>query len=79
MHSEHTIHYIVDDEPQTTTEHSLTPTQILQNAHIDPATNYMVEIEHHERESFKDKPNEPIEMVNGMRFVSVYDGPTPVS
>jgi hypothetical protein len=31
-----TFQYTVDDEPQSTTEHTLTARQILQNAGLDP-------------------------------------------
>ena len=71
--------YTVDDEPQTTTEHVLTPTTILSNAGIDPATHYLVEIVGNTQKSYKDKPNEPIHMHEHMKFVSVFTGSTPVS
>ncbi len=74
-----TFTYTVDDEPQTTTAHELTPTQILQNAGIDPATHYLVEIRGHERISFQGKPDVEIHMHEHMKFISVSTGPTPVS
>ena len=37
-----TFDYTVDGEAQSTTEHVLTPTQILQAAGVDPATHYLV-------------------------------------
>ncbi len=74
-----TFHYTVDDEPQTTTEHVLTPTQILEKAGIDPATHYLVQIEGQHRVSYEGKPNEPIHMHDHMKFISVSTGPTPVS
>ena len=76
---ERVIHYTVNDEHQKTEEERLTPVQILTNAHIDPQTNYLIEIKGKEQISFKDKPNEPIEMKNGMKFISQFIGPTPVS
>ena len=75
----HVIHYTVADEPQTTTEHTLTPHQIMSNAGINPDENYLVEIRGRERVSFKDKPNEPIHMHEGQKFVVVFVGPVPVS
>lgn len=71
--------YTVDDEPQTTTEHTLTPTAILRNAGIDPATHYLVEIVGNTQKSYKDTPNEPIHMHEHMKFVSVFTGSTAVS
>ncbi len=74
-----TITYTVDGETQTTTEHELTPVQILQNAGIDPATHYLVQIEGQHKISYKDEPNKKIHMHEHMKFISVSTGPTPVS
>ncbi len=74
-----TFQFTVDDEPFSTHEHILTPTQILQIAGIDPATHYLVEIRGNHQESYKDKPNEPIHMHQHAKFVSVFTGSTPVS
>lgn len=71
--------YSVDDEAQSTTEHVLTPTQILQAAGIDPATHYLVQIIGNKKESYEGKPDEPIHMHEHMKFISVATGPTPVS
>ncbi len=71
--------YTVDDEPQVTTEHTLTPKQILTNANIDPATHYLVQILGKEQKSYQDRPDDPIHMHEHQRFVSVYTGATPVS
>ena len=73
------IEYTVDDEPQSTTKHTLTPKEILHNAGIDPATHYLVQIIGNKQESYKDKPDEPIHMHQHMKFVSVSTGSTPVS
>lgn len=75
----HVIHYSVGDEPQTTTERTLTAHQIMANAGINPDENYLVEILGRERKSFKDTPNDPIHMHEGQRFVVVFVGPVPVS
>ena len=71
--------YTVDDEPHSTTEHTLTPTEILSNAGIDPAKHYLVQIVGNTQKSYKDTPNEPIHMHEHMKFVSVFTGSTPVS
>jgi hypothetical protein len=75
----HAIHYTVADEPQTTTERTLTPRQIMSNAGINPDENYLVEILGRERKSYQDKPNDPIHMHEGQKFVAVFIGPVPVS
>ena len=74
-----TFKYTVDDEPQTTTAHELTPTQILENAGVDPASHYLVQLEGNHRISYQDKPNQEIHMHEHMKFISVSTGPTPVS
>src|SRR5262245_45980773 len=56
----HVVHYTVDGEPQETTEHMLTPVQIMQKAGIDPNTHYLVELVGNHRKSYQDAPNEPI-------------------
>lgn len=74
-----TFNYTVDDEPQSTTSHILTPTQILTNAGIDPNTHYLVQIEGNNRISYQDNPNQEIHMHEHMKFISVSTGPTTVS
>ena len=71
--------YTVDDEPQTTREHTLTATQILSKAGIDPNTHYLVQIVGNTQKSYKDTPNEVIHMHEHMKFISVSTGSTPVS
>lgn len=71
--------YTVDGESQSTTQHVLTPTQILKDANIDPTTHYLVEIAGKNQISFKDKPSEQIHMHEHMTFISVSLGPTTVS
>jgi hypothetical protein len=75
---EHLIHYEVDDEPQSTTEKELTPKQIMASAGIDAQTNYLEEIAP-KHESYKGKPEEKIDMKDGMRFITKPIGPMPVS
>ena len=77
---EHLIHYFVDDEPESTTEKVLTPVQIMTSAGIDPKTNYLEQrVPGHDPISYKDKPEEKIEMKDGMRFITKPFGPMPVS
>ncbi|HKS06044.1 MAG TPA: hypothetical protein VJR92_06995 [Gemmatimonadaceae bacterium] len=76
----HRIDYVVDDEPESTTEKTLTPVQIMSNAGIDPNANYLEQLVHgHDNVSYKDKPNEEIKMKHGMRFITKPIGPMPVS
>jgi hypothetical protein len=76
---EHWIHYTLDDEPESTIAKILTPVQIMTDAGIDAQTNYLEQILGHEFKSYKDNPNEQIEMKNGMRFLTKPTGPMPVS
>jgi hypothetical protein len=78
-HGHPTFDYTVDDEPQSTNEHTLTPRQILTKAGIDPETHYLVQIKGQAQESYKDKLDEEIHMHQHMKFISVYIGETPVS
>ncbi len=71
--------YTVDDEPETTSSHDLTPKQILSNAGIDPATHYLVQIEGDHRVSYQNDPDKLIHMHEHMKFVSISTAPTPVS
>lgn len=75
----HEFHFFVDDERLETPHRELTPTQILALAGLDPMTHYLVEIEGHRQISYKDEPDKPIHMRDGLRFISVSTGPTPVS
>jgi hypothetical protein len=50
------------------------------SAGIDPDTNYLEQtVPGHDPISYKDKPNEQIEMKEGMHFISKPTGPMPVS
>ena len=76
----HLIHYRVDDEPQETTTHILTPTEIMEKAKVDPKTHYLIRlIGEKDQESYKDRPDAKIHMHEGMRFITASLGPTPVS
>ncbi len=76
---DHLIHYKVDDEPQSTSEKELTPVQIMTSAGIDSQTSYLKQKVGHEFISYQDKPNEIIQMKDGMHFISVFVGPMGVS
>lgn len=77
---EHWIHYTIDDEPESTLKTVLTPTEIMNDAGIDPKNNYLEQLVHgHPPISYKDNPDEKIEMKDGMRFISKPIGPMPVS
>lgn len=73
------IHYKVNDEEQTTLEKELTPIQIMQSAGIDPQTSFLEQIIGHTKKSYKENPTEILEMKNGMRFITIFIGPMPVS
>jgi len=75
---EHWIHYRIDDEPESSLAKVLTPVQVMSDAGIDPQTNYLEQI-HPEVVSYKDKPDEKIELTEGMRFITKPTGPMPVS
>ena len=78
-HKPHEIEFSVDGETVTTTEHELTPVQIMQLAGVDPATHYLKEIRGQQQISYKDMPNEPIHVHNNQRFITNSLEPTPVS
>ena len=65
------IHYTVDGEIQSTTDDTLTPREILEDAGLDPATHYLARVADGRWQSFKDTPDEPIVMDEDMHFVSV--------
>lgn len=71
--------FTVDGEPLTTTEHILTPTRILELAGKDPQTRYLVQVIGRNQESYQDRPNEELHMHQGMTFISIASGPTPVA
>jgi len=75
----HVIHFSVDGEELETSDRELTPRQILAIAEIDPATHYLVQIQGRHQIPYQDKPDEPIHMHEGLKFISVSTGPTPVS
>ena len=79
-HGHHLIHFTVDGEPYTTSVEALTPNQIIHEfAGLNPQHHYLVQIQGHERTSYRGRGDIPIELHNGMRFQVIGTGPTPVS
>jgi hypothetical protein len=76
-----TFSYSVNDESQSTSEHSLTAETVLRNAGFDPANHYLVLFrgQSDQRESFQDRPTAEIHMHEHMRFLAISTEPTPVS
>ncbi len=73
------ITFTVDGEPLITAEASLTPNQILGLAGVDPATNYLVQVEGRHQVSYQGQGDIPIRVHENAMFVSVSTGPTPTS
>jgi hypothetical protein len=76
------LQFLVDDEEQLTTQKVLTPRQIMENAkprRIDPARHYLVQIKGQRQMSYQGKVDEEIPVREGLTFVSISTGPTPVS
>lgn len=76
------FHYTLDEEPETTDLKEMTANQILKEGGIDSATHYLVEINPDgSQTSYKGKGDEFITMRCHPRrkFISVLNGPTPVS
>ncbi len=71
--------FVVDDEYLTTSEHTLTPAQILVLAKLDPGNYYLILVHGEKQTSFQDNPEEKIHMHQNMKFISVFLGDTPVS
>lgn len=74
------FHIQVDGEPVVATREYMTPNEIISElAGKDPSANYLVQIHGNQQDSYKDTPNTPIQLKNGMRFQVISTGPTPVS
>lgn len=79
-HHTHEVHIVVDGEPYETKHHEMTPNAIIREfGEKDPATNYLVQIEHHGQKSYEGKGTEPIKLHNGEKFQIISTGPTTVS
>jgi len=74
-----TFHFTVDGDPLSTTEHQLTPQQIMALASIDPSNHFLTLIRGREQESYEGRNDEVIHMHDGLVFISSSTGPTPVS
>lgn len=78
------IHYTVNDEPQTTQQHDMTAYAILDKASpvtgYSAAESYLKDITNlNDQKSYKDNPNQVIHLHDGMKFLAIYNGGTPVS
>ena len=71
--------FTVDGQPFGTSEHSLTPRQIMSLAGIDADTHYLTLVEGRHQVSYKGTTDDPIHMHEHMTFISTSTGPTPVS
>lgn len=77
-HPVHVITYFVDNEPQKTTDPSLTVGQILKNAGLDPSSHYLIELRGNQQIEYKDI-NQTIRVHENEKFISIFHGPTPLS
>lgn len=75
----HVVEILVDGEKIDTREHELTARQVLELAGIDPETHYLVKIQGRHQIPYKEDPNAEIHLHEGIEFISVSTGPTPVS
>lgn len=73
--------YDLDGEPETTDLKEMSPNQILVAGGVDPNTHYLVQINGDgSQTSYKDKGDQPIKMkCPRVKYISVLNGPTPVS
>lgn len=72
------IMYFVDGERQEITDPILSVAQILERAGLDPKTHYLVELRG-ERQIKHLDPNEELRLHEHEKFISVFNGPTPLS
>ncbi len=75
----HEIEYSVDGEPEHTAKRVLTVREILKRAGLDPKERCLVLIKGKKQFSYRDRLDEDIRMHPGMKFVTVFCGPVPVS
>lgn len=75
------FYYDFDDEPETTDLKEMTPNQILAAGNVDYKTHYLVQVNPDgSQENYKDKGDDPIKMkCPRAKFISILNGPTPVS
>lgn len=80
QHPSHELEITIDTIPYRIDYTVATAFQLLQLAGRDPANYYLVQVVgKKERISYKDRPQERIELHEGSKFVTVYDGEVPVS
>jgi hypothetical protein len=75
---QHEIDFEIDGETVETTSHTLTVGEILNLAHLDPTTHYLIEIRGNNQIKHTES-TEPIKLHKKMKFISVFTGPTPIS
>lgn len=71
--------YTVDGERQESREHELTVEEILRQAGLDPDERCLIEICGKDRHSYKDRAGHRVRLRDGLKFVTVFCGPVPVS
>jgi hypothetical protein len=75
----HVTTFEVDGEPVETSEKSLTPNQIMGLAEVDSTSHYLVELKGRNQDSYEGRGDEPINVHEKQKFITVATGPTPVS
>lgn len=80
-HHGHVIHFELDAEPEQTEQAHWTPNEIIHHfGKKDPATHYLVRVEGGRKtESYEGLGDAKIKLHNGMCFLIMSVGPTPVS
>jgi hypothetical protein len=77
---QHPVTIDIDTEDVVAPSQTQTSRQLLPLVGKSVETDYLVWIKgKRDRISFKDKPDEPIHLHQGMKFITVSLGPTPVS
>lgn len=74
-----TFTYTVDGDARTTSEHQLTPRQILIEAGLDPSERFLIEVKGKNQESFSDRMDVPIHIHQNQKFITAFIGVVPVS
>jgi len=78
-HPHHELTITIDRRPHVVDYKGATAVDLLRLAGKDPANHYLVQIIGKRRISYKDTPDEPIELHEDSKFVTIYDGGTHVS
>src|SRR5260370_3016113 len=77
-HAVHSITYFLDNEPQTTTEATLTGGQILKNGGLDPNTHFLIELRRDQQLEHRDL-NQSIPVHEKETLLSVFPDPIPLA